>query len=359
MSTNLAAVPTGSAFDPCCCGAVDCPVPSYTCESYSAAKNKLDPCGYPEWTDPSDPPKFYLTLTETYHFEFTVDVHFLDDSEDGTTTCDQVGSITLDAVRITTRYRDEEGVCQQAPSGGWDGSGSITGSLVENDTLDPYSAEDPFHYECSEDTPLTGADVPTLAVDCEAPNAIAESTCFYNGLFCVPLGSPDTPIDSPVLNQTEKSCSHEGITPVLAGAGASGDGVHEVVSGSSILSDEETLETTEELITRTTESLPETTNGSTCSAYRNLSDDESSFSIRKFRVKFTFTPPNDGRGYEIDWIERFTPEGGGSPTDTPQTFVWTGGSPGVEQDSGWVDIAVPTTDGTTTIAEVTWLCPEP
>src|SRR5437762_6123992 len=42
-----------------------------------------------------------------------------------------------------------------------------------------------------------------------------------------------------------------------------------------------------------------------CSAYHWLSDDESSYSIQRFRYKFTF--PAATQPFVIHWVERFTP----------------------------------------------------
>ncbi len=97
--------------------------------------------------------------------------------------------------------------------------------------------------------------------------------------------------------------------------------------------------------------------GCACSAFRNLSTEELSYSIRKFKYKFTFGLDGDGDpiaipGYlKIFWTERFTPEGGGSPTDTAKTWEHAvGDSPVTESDTYEVD--VPTTDGTTTIVNI-------
>ena len=51
-----------------------------------------------------------------------------------------------------------------------------------------------------------------------------------------------------------------------------------------------------------------------CEAIRHLSDDELSYSIQRFRYKFTFEAATES--FVIHWVERFTPADNGSPSDT-------------------------------------------
>jgi 3D (Asp-Asp-Asp) domain-containing protein len=55
----------------------------------------------------------------------------------------------------------------------------------------------------------------------------------------------------------------------------------------------------------------------TCSAYRNLSSDKTSYAIRRLKYKFTF--PAAVQPFTIHWVERFTPDDGGPPTDTSKS----------------------------------------
>jgi hypothetical protein len=69
--------------------------------------------------------------------------------------------------------------------------------------------------------------------------------------------------------------------------------------------------TTEMLISNTVAALPPypgTFTGA-CSAYRNLSSDETSYSIQRFKYKFTFATAT--QPFTIYWVERFTPAGNG------------------------------------------------
>lgn len=123
-----------------------------------------------------------------------------------------------------------------------------------------------------------------------------------------------------------------------------------------IIPPESEEETTAQLIARTVAALPEEPDGEGCVASRDLSEDETSFTIEKFRYRFGFTPPASGH-WHLAWVERFTPEGGGSPTDTPMSFDWDEVTTGA-QFTDWFDVDVPATDGETTIEDIVATCPE-
>jgi hypothetical protein len=112
---------------------------------------------------------------------------------------------------------------------------------------------------------------------------------------------------------------------------------------------------------------PDTWGGS-CSAFRNLSPDESSFSIRKF--KWRISHPPTGTCYLKVWLNRvFTPETG-DPTITPLTpYEWSSSGnpcfsdtekpPGHEDNkivSSTTTEDVPGTDGTVSIEIAKWSC---
>lgn len=101
--------------------------------------------------------------------------------------------------------------------------------------------------------------------------------------------------------------------------------------------------------------------GSVDVAFRNLSNFTQDLTVRRSSYHFVFTPPSaaSGLGYELEWVERFYPEGGGAPTDTPRSFVWSGASPGVDQSTPAYDVDPPATDGTISIQDVVVTCPEP
>ena len=116
-------------------------------------------------------------------------------------------------------------------------------------------------------------------------------------------------------------------------------------SGTTVLSDEYT---TQELIQNTIAALPPYpgTFAGTCSGYGNLSSDETSYTIRRFKYKFTF--PTATQSFTINWLERFTPDGGGSPTDTVK---WERISIGATESSVH-EPPDPSSNGTVTIEDV-------
>ena len=65
----------------------------------------------------------------------------------------------------------------------------------------------------------------------------------------------------------------------------------------------------------------------TAGSYANLSSDELTYAIRESRYRIRFKIPKVGFGtcYKLTWVERFTPEGGGDPVDTPRNWQWSSG----------------------------------
>jgi hypothetical protein len=106
--------------------------------------------------------------------------------------------------------------------------------------------------------------------------------------------------------------------------------------------------TTEMLIANTEAALPPYpgTFTGTCSAYRDLSSDETSYTIRRFRYKFTF--PAGTQPFVIHWVERFSPNGGGPPSDTQQSEEISIGA----TESSVHEVLEPNSNGTTTIEDV-------
>jgi hypothetical protein len=84
--------------------------------------------------------------------------------------------------------------------------------------------------------------------------------------------------------------------------------------------------------------------GTTCSATAALSSDETSYSIRRFKPRFSFSVPACA-GMVLDYVERFTPAAGGSPTDTARSWTATGG----ETSYDGPEIVEPASNGTVTI----------
>lgn len=126
--------------------------------------------------------------------------------------------------------------------------------------------------------------------------------------------------------------------------------------------------TTANLISNTVAALPAYGSFAVASpsASRNLSTDELSYAIADSVYRFRFKAPKVGGGttYIIKWVERFSPEGGGAVTDTVKTYTWSGTIPGgydPTDSATWplsdeYTLAVPATDGTTSIACITATC---
>lgn len=126
--------------------------------------------------------------------------------------------------------------------------------------------------------------------------------------------------------------------------------------------------TTSALISHTIASLPVYGSFAVASpsASRNLSTDELSYAVADSVYRFRFKVPKVGSGttYIIKWVERFSPEGGGAVTDTVKTYTWSGTIPGGYDPTdsttwpitGEYTLAVPATDGTTTLACITTTC---
>lgn len=145
-------------------------------------------------------------------------------------------------------------------------------------------------------------------------------------------------------------------------------------SGSSVVTTYSSLvssESTADLITRTIAALPDYpgTYSGACSSYRNLSPDESSYSIRRTKWRVVHEPT--GLCYLRVWLQkRFTPEGGGADVITPLTpYEWTGTGtpcftepmlpPNAEENivrSSPTEEIEPSTDGTTVIEILKWSC---
>lgn len=108
----------------------------------------------------------------------------------------------------------------------------------------------------------------------------------------------------------------------------------------------------------------------TAGSFANLSTDELSYAIRDARYRFRFKVPKVGQGcYRVSWVERFTPEGGGSPVDTPRCATWDGTIPGGydpatpstwpilgDGSNPYFELPPPASDGTTTIINIVAEC---
>lgn len=109
--------------------------------------------------------------------------------------------------------------------------------------------------------------------------------------------------------------------------------------------------TTAQLLTDVDAALPafsgSYSSGVTCTAFYDLSSNELTATKRALQYKFAILGGLGGC-YKITWVERFTPEGGGSPTDTARSYLWDG----VATETGVYTITPPSSQGTTAIANV-------
>lgn len=87
-------------------------------------------------------------------------------------------------------------------------------------------------------------------------------------------------------------------------------------------------------------SYPETWDGS-CSASRDLSEDESTYSIRRFKYKFTWAEPLP-TDCKISWIERTYDSDGNPVSDTPKSETVLAGS----TESTVYEVMEPAANGT-------------
>lgn len=84
-----------------------------------------------------------------------------------------------------------------------------------------------------------------------------------------------------------------------------------------------------------------------CASFRNLSDDENSITITRFRHKWTFTDP--GYDFDLSWNEHFVSEDESTVFDTPRSFHYTTGG-GNETDI--FEVFEPDDNGTISITDV-------
>lgn len=122
------------------------------------------------------------------------------------------------------------------------------------------------------------------------------------------------------------------------------------------LSDEWIPEETGALIERVTDAMPGWDEaGPGCGASRNLSEDETSYSISKFRWRIVHPAASTG-SLTVHLKQTFTPEDGGPPVITYPTYTWSGSPDAGMITGGWHVVNVPDTDGATTIEIVSYEC---
>ena len=267
MATWINAPISGTccACRPTVCDTCSCPAPTLVCDSISASLTK---CGFDEFGTPSSPPKVYLGKTQA---------HGLDDS----------------AFNPGYTYVNE-----------WSGSILLNSDCSTNS--DTRVLDVGVGDSCTNAQTVTGTGG---QVDYEfapgQPNGL-----YVWGLDCVGTGvgvlygcAGPTAISTTVMEYAQSGCgtSTGGATVTLT------------------LNNEYTTAT---LISNTVAALPSYPNtfAGTCSSYRNLTSDELTYSIRRFKYKFVLPTMTGIATYVINWNEGSTPMSytwNGTDTETP------------------------------------------
>ncbi len=258
--------------------------------------------GYTEFVDPSTPPKYYLT--ETW-------------SSSGGGACDGGGYLNCNGTVSTagsSTYDPITGVCT--------GTDSRNGGGVVSSCGQTY-----FYAYCW-----------ALGGDCNSSDD--------NG--------PNQPVDSgPQYTQTTYNESW-----TCTGCSA---------SATASLSDEYT---TSALETNTINALPAWGDMGAFGysmpgeiAGTSLAGNETSFSVSDGKYMFAI-PPSPTGYFLLSWTQRFTPDGGGAPTDSPMSYTWDGTIPpdyNPDDMTTWIQTSIyevdhPATAGGISLINITINC---
>jgi hypothetical protein len=304
------------------------------CDSIQATKTKG--CAFAEYVELSSPPKYYLREDATLQLNFS-------GSSPANSYCHYDGVANRFA-HITQRI-----------------DGELTYFTLYDHTTEPNNCL--WDYQCSPgdgtsscsitiDDPvsicsgLLPAQCPPLPPgatnDCSEPwDPCNKWDCWFGSYNCNTGCIIGTNCSDGVDVITETEWFYN--APCNAGE-HNDDGVG--MSGYWVLSEEYT---TAQLIQDAIDQLPSypgTWDG-TCSAYANTDVSEYSRTLRRFKYKFMY--PAATERFTIFWVERFTPDDGSPPTDTPYSQT---------QDIGDTESDVfgpppdPTSNGTITIEDV-------
>lgn len=299
-----------------------CPTPELVCETRSASKTKFAACGV------LNSGTTWMVITETYA-----------DGSTRTTTYTQnptTGACTLSVV------------C----SGSWTVTYTISCSgTSEGDT-----------YSCSLSETYTW----TRAADCSTSSVLTSGTYSRTVQYSAEHGGDLVEDTGSVsggawsvqrkVNGSVQSTGNPLPAEPCPGCSVTTTNSPALITPSTSYSSAWTPETTASLISRTEGALPAWPGGwagSGCSAYRNLSPDESSYSIREARFKFRLPAGVSlpaGKKLSITYRTTFTPEAGGSPTVTTATTEIT------STESAIITVSVPGSDGTTSLERVSHEC---
>lgn len=374
-----------------CCTAPPCPTPLLECDSVSNSESKRALCGTGllhyrthQFCDGNG-----VLRTNTYSVDEDGECHMDSSTSEGVDGC-CTGDLFFDdgkyyRRKITTTSNVGENVVEA--SNGDKTTITVNCVIVVNEIR--RCNEDPEIYYGVGDGTLEGTIPNTTSsvhlieysngnwykVECEAIQDIftgvwtGTSTVSYliNGM----QGEESTPTTSPCCNSGTPFdwCSLEGIV-----CSTNTEYEAQVLPFTESFSNPDPGESTESLISKTIESLPDfpgTWDGS-CASIRNLSEDENSYSIR--RIKWRVAHPPTGTCYLKVWLQkRFTPEdeeaeevitpltayewnGTGNPCLTDPAEIFTDEANRIEGSATTED--EPATNGETTIEIVKWSCVE-
>ncbi len=260
--------------DPCCPAAV------IYCDYISASLTK---CGFAEFGTPSSPPKKYRTKAQTGGLTNSCDFGGPNEQTDASFWYGDITYARGSCAITDTRYLR-------------------VGVTLGTDVGNCFGVRD-FAGEKADD--LSGGDSKGCymwATDCATVTLYALQGC------CTGTG---TIVSTTVKTYADNSCPPFGCE----------DGT---VTGPTVTVTLSNEYTTAHLIADTISALPSypgtfSTSGS-CSSYRNLSSDELTYSLRRFKYKFILPDLTGIECYKITWLEGATPreyEWNGTDTETP------------------------------------------
>lgn len=283
--------------------------PTLVCRTASASKTK---CGFDEFGTPSSPPKKYLTKAQSGGLTDTFDAGGPDEVTyqnvwSGAISYSRPGCTATDTrqLAITSTYGANSENCTA--------TNVVTGANGRADTATGSDLLGSFLWgtDCAGTArdPLQGCEAETIVSTTGKTYATASCTSFTGGSV---TGSTVTVTLSDEYTTTLLLADVDAALPAFSGSFAA------------------------------------------CSstALYDLSSDELTATKRAMEYKFTLPSLYPGQCYRIEWIERFTPEGGGSAVDTPKTYDWDG----VATETPVFTINPPSTQGSVSIVSIVASC---
>lgn len=292
---------TGDYLERCCgCRVGPCDnaaLPTFVKRTASVSKTK---CGHAEFGTSSSPPKIYLTVTfsgqtecKSYHAENCPPA-----------ACDYAGRYVFSGTSTYTR-----------PACGAPTSGNV--ALYDDAT--------------------------TI---CVSDNFLQNQTLVYGDMLSFACGV--TGVFS--WFNDSKTQRHLVVSSACISASPSSDGFS--TTGQEVLSSEYTTATLSGDVDAAMPSFSGSFTTGASTAFFDQTADELTITKRKMEYKFTLPTMTGYSCYKLYWVERFTPAGGGAPTDTSRTYLWNG----TDSETGVYTINAPSTPGETEILDVEAYC---